>query len=175
MKRHFDHSSLCSALGGLINENQATLVSGGLPASKTPRSQRIMKVIEHSTCAARTPCFLSKCSSLYKAAACSTLAQKDSRCTRPHAKISADGEWGAVTAIYRRFWPIMTKMPKLSHWPDRSIPFDYARSEVIRFTMRRCGIGLVMAVGIFHLAIDQKVISFDAASKTWAGVKGGAR
>jgi hypothetical protein len=82
---------------------------------------------------------------------------------------------GTITTLYHSFWPVVSKMPRLSNWPDRNLPFDYARSEVIRFVMHHCGIGLAMAIGIFYLAIHRGVVAFDAASMTWAGAKGGCR
>ena len=113
-----------------------------------PEKQRHKPKSERVICAAQSMCFVSMSSSLYRAAACSTLVSGGYQTT-------------------------MSRMPRLSHWPDRNEAFDYGRSEVIRFVMQHCGIGLVMAVGIFHLACAEGVISFDPGSKTWAGVEGG--
>lgn len=65
-------------------------------------------------------------------------------------------------------------MPPLTHWPDRSQPFDYARSEVIAFIMSRCGVPQSTAVRIFNSANDKGVIRFNRDTKLWCGVKGGA-
>ncbi|XHR30387.1 MAG: hypothetical protein ACFUZC_07460 [Chthoniobacteraceae bacterium] len=120
-----------------------------LPCYVTEKQQHMPK-FEQAICAACSSCFMSMSSSLYRAAACSALVSDDHHAT-------------------------MARMPRLAHWPDRNLPFDYDRSEVIRFIMAHFGSGLVVAVGIFHLAANQGVILFDPASKTWAGVEGGAR
>jgi len=70
---------------------------------------------------------------------------------------------------------MLADMPALSHWPDRSLPFDYGRSEVIAFIMARCGVGLRTAVRIFDSASHKGVIRFSRDSKLWCGTKGGAR
>ena len=101
--------------------------------------------------------------------------QNDFQRSLPHPNQSPNDQVSNITALYCSFWPIMSNMPRLLNWPDRSLPFDYAHSEVVRFAMHRCGIGLAMAVELFYLAIDQGVISFDSASMMWAGVKGGSR
>lgn len=90
-------------------------------------------------------------------------------------RVKADGHESVIATLYHSFWPIVSKMPPLSNWPDRNRPFDYARSEVIQFVMHHCGIGLAMAIGIFYLAIDHGMVSFEAKSMTLAGVEGGHR
>lgn len=100
-------------------------------------------------------------------------ANEASQLAKPRPKKLPGGRWVMVTAAYRPFWPIMAKMPTLSHWPDRNLPFDYSRSDVIRYTMQHCGVGFAVALRVFDSARNQKVVLFDAASKTWVGVKGG--
>lgn len=101
--------------------------------------------------------------------------REDGHRSGPRPLKSNTGDESATATLYHSFWPIMSKMPRLSNWPDRNRSFDYARSEVIQFVMHHCGIGLAMAIGIFYLAIHRGVIFFDAKSMTWAGVEGGCR
>lgn len=72
-----------------------------------------------------------------------------------------------------RFWPLLEDMPELSHWPDRSQPFDHARSEVIAHIIERFGVSLDLAVRIFHYAKSKKVIRFNRDTRLWCGAKGG--
>lgn len=64
-------------------------------------------------------------------------------------------------------------MPTLSHWPDRSLPFDYERSEVIAHICERFGVSLDLATRIFHYAKRKGVIRFNHKTKLWCGVEGG--
>ena len=74
-----------------------------------------------------------------------------------------------------RYWPLMADMPTLSHWPDRSKPFDYARSEVIAWVRDRFGVAMDDAIRIFNYARYKKVVIFDPITKLWCGTKGGGR
>ena len=72
-----------------------------------------------------------------------------------------------------RLWPLLAEMPALSHWPDRSKPFDYADSEVIAFITARCGVSQTNAIRIFDSARPKGVLKFDHETKLWCGTKGG--
>lgn len=100
-------------------------------------------------------------------------SRNESQHPQPQPRKSNHAKESYLVNRYRCCWPIVAKMPPLSNWPDRSLSFDYGRSDVIQFIMQRCGIDPAAAVGIFHLAMGLGVIVFDAASKTWVGVKGG--
>jgi hypothetical protein len=68
---------------------------------------------------------------------------------------------------------MMADMPTLSHWPDRSKPFDYADSRVIAYVRDRFDIDMDLAIRVFRYAADKKVITFDPITKLWCGTKGG--
>ena len=74
-----------------------------------------------------------------------------------------------------RLWPLLADMPVLSHWADRSKPFDYANSEVIAYVRDRFGVSMDDAIRIFGYARYKKVVIFDPITKHWCGTKGGAR
>ncbi len=67
----------------------------------------------------------------------------------------------------------MAEMPALSHWPDRSKPFDYADSRVIAYVRSRFDIDMDLAIRVFHYAAYKKVITFEPITKLWCGTKGG--
>ena len=73
-----------------------------------------------------------------------------------------------------RYWPFLADMPVLSHWPDRSKPFDYANSEVIAYVRDRFGVSMDLAIRVFNYAAYKKVVLFDPITKLWCGTKGGA-
>ena len=90
-----------------------------------------------------------------------------------HKKLP-DGRWITVGASpYRQFWPIVATMPSLSHWPNREEPFDYAKSEIIRFIMAQCGVPLNVAVRVWNSVRINDVIKFDPELRLWSGVGGG--
>lgn len=66
--------------------------------------------------------------------------------------------------IYRT----MASMPVLNHWPDRSIPFDHAKSEVLQFIAKH-GVDLKEAQLIFGGAGAKGLIVFDQETKLWKG------
>lgn len=60
-------------------------------------------------------------------------------------------------------------MPLLSHWPDRSQPFDLEKSEVVLHIL---GLGygpIKRAASLFHQAQRKGCIVFDAKTKLWQG------
>jgi hypothetical protein len=65
-------------------------------------------------------------------------------------------------------------MPPLSHWPDRSKPFDYANSPAVAYVRDRFGIPMDLAIRVFHYAANKKVIRFNRETRLWCGTKGGA-
>ena len=67
----------------------------------------------------------------------------------------------------------MADMPTLAHWPDRTIPFDYADSQAVAYARDRFGISMDLAIRVFNYARYKKVITFDPITKLWCGVKGG--
>jgi hypothetical protein len=68
----------------------------------------------------------------------------------------------------RELFAPLESMPALSHWPDRTVAFDYARSEVILFIMRECEVDNIRhAVSLFRQAKDSRLIVF--ANGTWRG------
>ena len=67
----------------------------------------------------------------------------------------------------------MADMPALSHWPDWSIPFDFANSRVVAYICDRFDIDTDLAVRVFDYARQRKVINFDPITKLWRGTKGG--
>jgi hypothetical protein len=89
---------------------------------------------------------------------------------------------------YREFWTVLSRMPPLSHWPDRSEPFDPARSEVYSFILRECGLQLGFHLGapvaldclgeedfrllgrIQNSARERGAICFDPTTKLWRGM-----
>ena len=74
-----------------------------------------------------------------------------------------------------RHWPLLADMPPLSHWPDRSKPFDYANSRTVAYARDRFGIPMDLAIRVFHYAAYKKVIIFDRTTKLWGGTKGGGQ
>ncbi len=73
-----------------------------------------------------------------------------------------------------RYWPLLADMPELSHWPDRSQPFDFARSEVIAHVRDRFGVSQDLAIRIFDYARYKGVIRFNRDTRLWCGTKGGS-
>lgn len=66
----------------------------------------------------------------------------------------------------------LATMPPLSHWPDRSQPFSYERSEVIRFIMETGKLNLLQAGQVFARASrknDFNLIKCDPETKLWSG------
>ena len=89
------------------------------------------------------------------------------RSTR-HSKYMAAYE--ARRPIYER----LATMPPKSHWPDRSIPFDFRNSELIAFVLDQFpALGFDEAKAIVIQATNgaatKGVIAFDKESKLWAG------
>lgn len=66
--------------------------------------------------------------------------------------------------LYRAF----SLMPSLSHWPDRTQPFDYAKSEVVAFLVDQ-GATAEQAKAAFEAVSSKGVIRFDPATKLWTG------
>lgn len=89
---------------------------------------------------------------------------------------------------YRAFWPALSRMPALSHWPNRPEPFDPTRSEVYAYILCQCrqqlgfnpGAPVVLSsleeedirlLGRIHSsARSSGVISFDPETQLWRGM-----
>lgn len=61
---------------------------------------------------------------------------------------------------------VVSKMPALSHWPDRSKPFAYSDSEIMRWLWSQHEVNH----WLFSVLKDAGLIRFDPESKTWSGV-----
>jgi hypothetical protein len=86
---------------------------------------------------------------------------------------------------YRTFWSALSRMPALSHWPNRPEPFDPSLSEIYRYLLDQCRhlLGLDDECGIeeleagdfqllgriFQAASKAGVIRFDQETKLWQG------
>lgn len=68
--------------------------------------------------------------------------------------------------VRSHFKEFCSKMPELSHWPDRSVPFDYAKSEVCSWILSQPEI----RQWIFDKARNMNCIKFDPDRQTWKGV-----
>lgn len=71
-------------------------------------------------------------------------------------------------------------MPPLSHWPDRSLPFDFANSQIIQLIQETLpGTSVNEARIIFNAAQAKNkgfcLIQFDAETKLWSGTKDTSR
>ena len=66
----------------------------------------------------------------------------------------------------KRFCEVASKMPELSHWPDRSQPFDYTKSQAALWLASQPG----LLAYLFKKACSLGVIEFDEAKKVWRGV-----
>jgi hypothetical protein len=68
--------------------------------------------------------------------------------------------------IYRA----LATVPALSHWPDRSLPFDPERSELLRWIReRREGMTAEEAARIFQQALKKGLLRFDRITLLWRG------
>jgi len=92
----------------------------------------------------------------------------------------------ASKSRYRAFWSALSRMPALSHWPNRPEPFDPSRSELHGYLLDQCHylLGLDGGCGIDELEagdyrllqriIDAAnklgVIRFDPKTKLWCGM-----
>lgn len=94
---------------------------------------------------------------------------------RREAEDTTPGKSGDMSTPPDRFWPLLADMPTLSHWPDRSRPFDYARSEVIAHVRERFDVPQDFAIRIFDYAREKGVVWFNRETRLWCGTKGGAR
>jgi len=116
------------------------------------------------------------------AAAAGVAAAGENRCRRGGAA-NARG-----SSPYREFWNALSRMPPLSHWPERSEPFDPARSQVYAFILRECGhrlgFGQTPPVAldclgeadfkllerIHNSAREKGAIRFDPETQLWRGM-----
>ena len=76
---------------------------------------------------------------------------------------------------YKHLWPELAYMPALDHWPDRPMPFEPERSQVLAFIVEGYGTDLQEAGRIFQSVRDAGVIRFNPATRQWCGVKGGSQ
>ena len=60
-------------------------------------------------------------------------------------------------------------MEPLNHYPDRSMKFDFAKSEVIKFLERTLEVNLIDACRAFERLRRHKDILFDPTQKCWMG------
>lgn len=92
------------------------------------------------------------------------------------------------TILYSEFWPALSRMPPLSHYPDRTKPFDPTRSEVYAYVLCECRqlLGFnpenpvcldslededFRLLGRIHnTARERGVIRFDPDTKLWRGM-----
>lgn len=65
-----------------------------------------------------------------------------------------------------QFFKIASKMPKLLHWPDRTEPFSYEKSEVCEWLLSHPE----AMMAIFDKARNSGAIIFDPETETWKGV-----
>lgn len=68
--------------------------------------------------------------------------------------------------VRSHFIESVSKMPRLSHWPDRTQPFEYKNSEVINWILSMPE----LPKWIFDKARTCGAIKFDPESETWIGV-----
>ena len=76
------------------------------------------------------------------------------------------------TSPYEHLWPELAYMPELDHWPDRPIPFEPDRSQVLNFIVEGYRCDLREAECIFRAARHAGVIRFNQLAKLWCGAKG---
>jgi hypothetical protein len=60
-------------------------------------------------------------------------------------------------------------MPARSHWPDRTQPFAWEKSEVIDWIQIATELQLKHSIKVFEFAKDLKAIVFDSETKLWHG------
>jgi hypothetical protein len=70
--------------------------------------------------------------------------------------------------------PIISLMPPLSHWPDRSIPFSPDNSHVVQWIANACAVDANRAEKIRRALCSSKTpkkkcLSFDPSTKLWTG------
>ena len=70
-------------------------------------------------------------------------------------------------AVYRE----LSSMPPLSHWEDRSRPFEREQSPVLQFIVSRQGCDFKEAERIFYQARKMELVVFDADKKVWLGTR----
>jgi len=63
----------------------------------------------------------------------------------------------------------LSKVPPLSHWPNRPAPFRWEASQVIAHIRRVAQTDLAQATKLFQKAAKARVILFDRAHLTWSG------
>jgi hypothetical protein len=67
--------------------------------------------------------------------------------------------------IRSHFVEIASHMPALSHWPDRSKPFDYQDSDVCHWLLSQPGV----KQWLFDKARNMGAIVFQPETETWVG------
>ena len=67
------------------------------------------------------------------------------------------------------FSKILSQMPPLSNYPDRSRGFSVLASEVVGFIRYRTGQTLSRSLQIFHQARINRILVFDHRTKLWRG------
>jgi hypothetical protein len=68
--------------------------------------------------------------------------------------------------VASHFKETASTMPRLSHWPERSQPFDITKSEVVKWLKSQPKIDQ----WIFDKARNMGCIEFDAETETWSGI-----
>jgi hypothetical protein len=81
-----------------------------------------------------------------------------------------DGRWISFRpSALRCYWPIVARMPSLSHWPDKPLPFTKERSEVLHFIRLQCQVSLDVAAQVFTSCSQNKIITFSKITRLWRG------
>jgi len=73
----------------------------------------------------------------------------------------------ASKRVRSHFFDMVSKMPPLSHWPDKSKPFNYDDSEVCKWILSQPG----FKRWVFDKARSGDQIIFDAEKEIWVGSK----
>lgn len=63
----------------------------------------------------------------------------------------------------------LSRMPPLSHWPDRSEKFEIINSHVLHFIKKKTNQSWSMTVKTFYEAKKNHVIIFDQDTRLWSG------
>jgi len=72
---------------------------------------------------------------------------------------------------YVEHYPIAETMPPLNHWPDRSAPFSFERSEVNQWLAANLEVSLHKAETIRGNLSAKKILTFDPEARLWRGAK----
>jgi len=79
-----------------------------------------------------------------------------------------DGVDGVVKAEFK---VRLSKMPELSHWPDRNKPFSYENSEICKWLVQQPE----ALAFLCDRARGTRMIVYDAESQMWHGIGSNVR